>query len=326
MLFGKVGIEMPEPAVKWDPSADVARRRLRPADADDVRLADVRAKVRTAGERWTGGPPGRLADVLVEAAAAYPGLAELVRVGGPLLEEFLDGYRSQAVPEPAVAASRDLAGDLIDGHDVAPEVFAGLAARYLIAVVRFPAEGRGRSGLHEEAGPGVLKTHRGHGLVLLVPDLDPERTGRITKQLTRGLAGTGWLTLVERSKEEIADGYAEAADVMRLVVAGRRPSGVYGFSDVLVEYAVIKHERVAGGLVSVIEPLRAHAALWETLIVLIHADYNRNKAARNLFIHRSTLDYRLQRIAGITGCDPTSGRGAQLLTAAVIADTVATVD
>ncbi len=97
---------------------------------------------------------------------------------------------------------------------------------------------------------------------------------------------------------------------------------MYSISDVLVEYAVIRHEEVTENLVAVIKPLRAHAVLWETLTALIDADYNRNKAAKNLFIHRSTLDYRLQRIASVTGCDPTSGRGVQLLTAALIADTV----
>lgn len=316
---------MSEPAVRWDSPTDAGRRRLRPADDDDLRLADFRARVRAAGERWVTDRQDGLAAVLAEAAAGDPELAELARVGGSLLEDFLDGFRRQAGADQALAPHRDLAGDLIHGRDVAPEVLAGLASRYLIAVVRFPDAGRGRPALHEAAGTGVLKTRRDNAVVLLVPDVDADRTARITKQLTQCLAGKGWLALAERPKEEIADGYAEAADVMRLVVAGRRPGGAYRISDVLVEYAVTSHERVTENLAAVIKPLRAHGVLWETLTVLIDADYNRNKAARDLFIHRSTLDYRLQRIASITGFDPTSGRGAQVLTAAMIADAVATV-
>jgi DNA-binding PucR family transcriptional regulator len=108
--------------------------------------------------------------------------------------------------------------------------------------------------------------------------------------------------------------------VLRLVVAGLRPSGAYTISDVLVEYAVTLNEKVRTDLAAVIRPLRAHKVLWETLTVFVDSDYSRNKAARSLFIHRSTLDYRLRRIGDVTGCDPTSGRGAQMLTAAMIAE------
>lgn len=130
----------------------------------------------------------------------------------------------------------------------------------------------------------------------------------------------GWLAVAARPKAEIADGHREAVDVMNLVVAGRRPGGVYDLSEVLVEYAVTQDERVSRDLVSVLDPLRPHPVLWESLTAMIDADFQRNKAARDLFVHRSTLDYRLQRIAGLTGCDPMSGRGAQILMAAMIAD------
>lgn len=168
----------------------------------------------------------------------------------------------------------------------------------------------------------MLSTRHDGDLVLLVPDVDATRTSRVTGHLDQWLNGEGWLVIAKRGRAQLAEGFKEAGDVMRLVAAGRRPSGSYSISDVLVEYAVIRHEGVAQNLAAVIKPLRAHAVLWETLTALIDADYNRNKAAKNLFIHRSTLDYRLQRIASVTGCDPTSGRGVQLLTTALIADSV----
>ena len=117
----------------------------------------------------------------------------------------------------------------------------------------------------EIAGPGVLSTRHEGDLVLLVPDIDATRTSRVTGHLTQWCDGSGWLAIANRSRSQLADGYREAGDVMRLVAAGRRPSGVYRISDVLVEYAVIRHEEVAGNLVAMIEPLRAHAVLWETL-------------------------------------------------------------
>jgi PucR-like helix-turn-helix protein len=314
-----------EIAASLDSSADLALRRRgpRPADEDDVRLAEFRARVRTLGESWTDSRPGELIDALVEAAAGDPALTGLVRAGGVLLEDFLTGYRRKAEAETVSTTSRDLAGDLIAGRRISQDTFDGLADEYLIAIVRAPETDDRGLVLQDAVGPGALITHGEFGIVVLVPDVDQERTPWITTQLTRCLGDRGRLAITGRPKTEIADGYREAVEIMRLVVAGRRPSGVYSIHDVLVELAVTRNEWVTDNLISVIKPLRLHPVLWETLMALIDADYIRNKAARSLFIHRSTLDYRLQRIADVTGCDATTHSGARLLTAAVIADAVA---
>lgn len=310
---------MTEVAIKWKSVSGHVRTGPRPTDEDDVRLAEFWARVRAAGESWTGGRSDDLVSVLQEAAEGHPAFAEFARAGGHILAEFLEGYRRRH--EVTVSARRgDVAGDLVDGRQIAPDVFDELAARYLIAVVRVPDMERGKPALHEAAGYGALMTRRESGLVILVPDVNSARTPEIIRRLTRHLDGSGRLAVSVRPKAEIVDGYREASDVMRLVVAGRRPSGVYNVSDVLVEYGVTRSKSVTDSLVSILDPLRAHPVLWETLFALVDADLQRNQTARNLFVHRSTLDYRLQRIAGITGCDPTSGRGAQTLMAAMIAD------
>lgn len=310
---------MTEVAVNWSSVPGRTRLGPRPANEDDARLAEFRAKVRAAGENWTGGRADDLIGVLQEAADGHPALAELARTGGPVLLEFLDGHRRRS-ETMAWARRGDLAGDLVDGRPIAQDVYDTLAARYLIVVVRLPDVARIKPALHEVAGPGAIMTRRESGLVILVPDLDPERTPGITRQLTRRLDDKGWLAFAARPKDEIADGYREAADVMRLVLAGRRPGGAYTLSDVVVEYGVTRHKELTDSLASILNPLRAHPVLWETLIALMDADLQRNQTARKLFVHRSTLDYRLQRITGITGYDPTSGRGAQTLMTALIAD------
>jgi hypothetical protein len=313
---------MTETAVEWEPSVDVRApfSGLRPVSDSSPEPVDFLARVRAVGEKWSGDRHGELVDVLLQAAGDNPELANLVRSSGSILEEFLEGFRRNAGQAPSVP--RDLAADLIAGRAVPQAVLDSLATRYLVAVVRSGASGRGKAISAELAGPGVLSTRHDGDLVLLIPDIDDCRTKRITGHLTQWLNGSGWLAVAKRGRAQLADGFREASDVLRLVAAGRRASGMYSISDVLVEYAVIRHEEVTENLVAVIKPLRAHAVLWETLTALIDADYNRNKAAKNLFTHRSTLDYRLQRIAGVTGCDPTSGRGVQLLTAALIADSV----
>lgn len=315
---------MTETVVEWESSVDVRApySGLRPVRDTSPSPVDFLARVRAVGEKWTGDRQGELVNILLQAAGDNPELANLVRDSGSILEEFLAGFRRNAAGTGGASTPRDLAADLIAGRSVPQAVLDSLASRYLVVVARSSVTGRGKAVPAEIAGPGVLSTRHEGDLVLLVPDIDADRTSRITGHLTQWLNGNGWLAIAKRSRSQLADGFRESGDVMRLVAAGRRPSGVYSISDVLVEYAVIRHEGVAENLVAVIKPLRAHAVLWDTLTALIDADYNRNKAAKNLFIHRSTLDYRLQRIASVTGCDPTSGRGVQLLTAALIADSV----
>ncbi len=283
----------------------------------EVWVADFRAKVRAAGQEWSGSQPDELVELLTRAAAGDPRMAAVMRAGGRLLKDFLDGYQQKSAVEP-----EDLAGDLVDGRPLAAEVLDGLAARYLVVVIRPAGPGSEVDALHAAAGQGALMTHRDDNLVLLAPVEGSGSAERCVRRLTQCLGGRGWLATAEREKTLVAEGFDEASCVLRLVLAGMRPRGGYSISDVLVEYAVTLHERVRSDLAAMIRPLRAHGVLWETLVAFIDADYSRNKTARNLFVHRTTVDYRLRRVAAITGCDPTSGRGAQMLTAAMIAEAV----
>ncbi|MGW0520799.1 PucR family transcriptional regulator [Crossiella sp. NPDC003009] len=289
-------------------------RALRVAGEQEQRLAEFRARVRTAGEQWAGARAGGLVELLREAAAGDPELAQLAQLGGQLLEDFVEGLGRKVV----TSSPRDLAADLIDGTALPREVLDQLAPAYAVVLARFPAERRTELAALDLTGRGVLCTRRSGVLVLLVPGTEAE----LLDELTRQLAGDGWVATAKRAVAELAEGYAEARDVLRLVVAGRRPAGVYRVVDVLVEYALIGNEAITTRLAEIIRPLRDHPVLWETLVALQEADFSRNEAARSLFIHRSTLDYRLRRIAKVTGHDPSSGRGAQALSAALIADAV----
>lgn len=283
-----------------------------------VRVADFSAKVRAAGREWTGSEPDELVELLTKAAAGDPRLTAIVRTGGRLLRDFLDGYQQKSVADE----SRDLAAELVAGRALPPGVLAALAPRHLVAVVQLAAPGHEADALRAAAGQDALVTHQEDLIVLLIPVGGQDNVEHTVTRLTRCLGDRGWLATAERDTRRIAEGFDEACEVLRLVVAGLRPSGAYTLADVLVEYAVTRHERVRTDLVAMIRLVRAHQVLWETLIEFVNSDYSRNKAARSLFIHRSTLDYRLRRIGAITGCDPTSRRGAQLLTTAMTAEAV----
>ncbi|WP_189259536.1 PucR family transcriptional regulator [Lentzea flava] len=277
----------------------------------EQRFAEFRAKVRAVGEQWAENRPAGLTELLCAAAADDPELLELARAGAQLLEDFLDGLSCTAVLPP----SGDLAADLIDGKALPHHVVGRLAPVYVVLVCE-----QRDARMQELDVPGVLRTTRSGLVVLLVPNRDTE----LLHEITARLAGTTrWIATARRPVAELPDAYAEAAEVLRLVAAGCRPAGTYALTDVLVEQAIAANPSVATRLAEIIRPVRENQVLWETLVALVHADFNRNQAARDLFVHRSTMDYRLQRIARITGWDPAGGHGAQLLRAALFADAVA---
>lgn len=289
-------------------------RTLRVAGGQERRFAEFVAKVRAAGEQWSGGRAD-LAESLYEAAADDPELVRFARAGGQLLEIFLDGLSRNG----AVSSPRDLAAELIEGRQLSREVLDRLAPAYTVVLARSLAEGQSEQLSLELTNRGVLVTRRSGALVLLVPGAEAE----LLEELVGQLAGKAWVAMAERAVTDVGDGYSEARDILRLVLAGRRSAGVYTVADVLLEFAVIGNGRIATRLAEIVRPLRGHTVLWQTLVALSDADFNRNQAAKDLFIHRSTLDYRLRRIAKMTGYDPCGGRGAQMLGAALIADAAA---
>lgn len=307
---------MANPATRWEDQVDAGPAwTLRVAGEDERRVAEFRAKVREAGERWRHTRTTGLTELLCAAAADDPELVWLARAGGQLLEDFLEGFGRNAEK-----TSLDHASDLIDGEQLPHEVLNRLAEAYVVVVTRSMVEGRAAGDRPDLARRGVLCTRRAGVSVLLVPDGDTVLLDRITAEL---VGAGGWVATARGAVTGLAEAYAEASDVLRLVVAGRRPGGVYGLPDVLLEHAIIGNDSVAARLAEVIRPLRDEPMLWETLVALVRVDFNRNQASNDLFVHRSTMDYRMRRIAKVTGYDPGAGRGSQVLSAALIADAMA---
>lgn len=214
-----------------------------------------------------------------------------------------------------------LAGRLIDGCRTAPDEARALAAEYVIAVLK-PAGGWIESSLCCVSDPALMFLRRDGAGVALVPDVDPERTRKVVGGLASCLPSAGWIAVAHRPVDQVAEGYREALDTLQLLEAGRRPGGTYRITDVLVEYAATREPVIAERLAALIRPLREHPVLWESLLAVIDAEHNRNQAARRLFVHRSTLDYRMRRIGEITGVDPGTAWGVQQLTIALIANSI----
>ena len=157
----------------------------------------------------------------------------------------------------------------------------------------------------------------------LLPAGDEARAAQLARQVHAALPGQVWMSVSWRPRGEVVWGRQEAAKVLSLALAADHQPGVYLLEDMLVEFAVACEPTVSDNLVRIVEPLLQHSALFETLKVLVATDGNRSQAAERLIIHRSTLDYRIQRIEQLTGLHPGSVRGINVLSAALTAHAVA---
>lgn len=129
------------------------------------------------------------------------------------------------------------------------------------------------------------------------------------------LAGAAW----GKGADGVARAAGEAREILQLAERLNRPPGTYRLDDVLLEFAVTHPADTASRLMNVLAPIDDRPDLVETLEQWYAADFDRRAAAAALNVHPNTLDYRLRRVAELTGTDPGSARGLQLLGAAMTA-------
>lgn len=128
-------------------------------------------------------------------------------------------------------------------------------------------------------------------------------------------AGFAWRGRLDR----IPAAMAEAREVVRLAQEQGRAPGAYAIDDVLLEYLAATPGPGRDRLVRLLDPLVDGPDLVATIEAWFDADFSRRRAADILHVHPNTLDYRLKRVGELTGLDPATARGLQLLGAAVTA-------
>jgi hypothetical protein len=297
-----------------------------------------RARARTASEAWAvAAMPiedlittfsellARLSDaVIAEFGLDLPQARRMMTAGSVLMCEFVAGvserreHVDRRSDDPARRAD-DLVADLIEGREPRLPGEQRLAEAYLVAVAR-PQEGTTAPYLskilREWGGTGTLISEAAE-FTALIPVREPYRARRLADQLEHRLDRRAWVGLAGRERAAIPEAHREATGIVDLAIAAGRVPGAYMLEDCLVEYAVARCGTVAARLASILEPVLAQPMLYETLEALIQADFNRNNAAKSIFVHRSTIDYRLRRIEELTGYDPMTSSGAQVLRAAM---------
>ena len=161
--------------------------------------------------------------------------------------------------------------------------------------------------------PALGRLHAGGGIVLL-PDLGrplDEVRGRLQSAAGVDVRAGG---AHARSADRVAAAAAQAREVLRL--APPEP-GLYVLDDVLLDYQLSRPSEAQEHLAARLAPLDDFPDLMLTLTCYLENDLDRRRTAGALHVHPNTLDYRLKRVVELTGLDPATTRGLQLLAGAV---------
>ncbi|WP_086662150.1 PucR family transcriptional regulator [Lentzea kentuckyensis] len=308
---------------------------------DDFWEPEIAVRVRHAGALWAraGGRLDALletvnhlaGDLLDEALHDHRGprrrcsaLRRFSDACGRVAMELLRGF-NQAPPGGSTSrppvTHRDLALALLAGDtqrtDLADVEFAPAYAIVAVRANGSVAAEAVEGAFHRFGGDGTLSLLQGNRGYVLLPVQTEEGALKMCARVAGVLqADEMWAALTWGPSAVVPDARQVVSDVLALVTALRLPPGVYRRQDVLVEYAAIRSPSTARLFQRLIEGVMNSSTLRETLEALIAADGNRTRAAERLVIHRSTIDYRLDRIEQLTGQSPSSVRGLRALTAA----------
>ncbi|GAB2724863.1 PucR family transcriptional regulator [Nocardia thraciensis] len=170
-------------------------------------------------------------------------------------------------------------------------------------------------------GNTVLSLLSVDGGTLLIPtaDGDADELDRLLTVLSQAAQVPITATVVTAAAHDIPAAADRAHQLLDMVHRLKLVRGLYRFDDIALEYQLTRPGPGREHLGTLLDPLDAHPELLETLQRHISNNLNRQRTAHALHIHTNTVDYRLKRIATLTGCDPTQASGLWYLRSALVA-------
>ncbi|RGD56126.1 PucR family transcriptional regulator [Kitasatospora xanthocidica] len=120
---------------------------------------------------------------------------------------------------------------------------------------------------------------------------------------------------------EVPGAAALAYEVLDVARAFGRPPGLHRLDDVLLEYQLTRPSQARSRLAALLEPLADAGELLITLHTHLAGGLSRRHTASVLHLHPNTVDYRLRRIAALTGLDPARPADLPRIAAAIAART-----
>ncbi|WP_436492859.1 PucR family transcriptional regulator [Actinokineospora sp. HUAS TT18] len=274
--------------------------------------------------------PEELEDILV----AHRLMISYLRLATGAVAAGYVGER-QAVSGEEHAAKQTLLTALLEGQPIEQAARqAGIEppATYLVLSLTVGAH-------PDESRPGVdplvvgrrkLRRLRGeldqrtHGLSLstlsvdgglaLVPAAEPDWPWlrSVVADLAKAAVAPVTAAVVPAAPADVPAAARLAGELRDVITAYGKPPGLYRLGDLLVEYQLTRPSPARDQLATLLEPAAAKPDLLDTLRVYLSTGLNRRRAATELRVHPNTVDYRLRKIATLTGLDV--GRDQDLLT------------
>jgi len=157
------------------------------------------------------------------------------------------------------------------------------------------------------------------GTLLLPAGHSGETVDGLIAQLAKAARVPVTATVVESATPQIPSAADQAHELLDMVQRLECIPGLYRFSDMALEYQLTRPGPGREYLGSLLTPLDDHPELLETLQRHIGNNLNRQRTARLMHLHTNTIDYRLKRVAQLTGFDPTQPSGLWYLRSALVA-------
>ncbi|WP_063012109.1 PucR family transcriptional regulator [Nocardia kruczakiae] len=155
---------------------------------------------------------------------------------------------------------------------------------------------------------------------VLVPTSLVEETGldALVADLTR-TAGVPIAAAVTRAEAGAIPAAADRAHELLDLTARLGMTGLHRFDDLALEYQLTRPGPGLDKLSALLDPLDDYPELLSTLQCFIAHDQSRKRTANRLHLHPNSVDYRLKRIAQLTGLDVSRSTGLWYLRSALIA-------
>ncbi|MEV6977785.1 helix-turn-helix domain-containing protein [Kitasatospora sp. NPDC093806] len=245
-----------------------------------------------------------------------------------LLAALLDGSPAGAAEEaaaqaglrlpPAYAVLRLAVADHPDERS--PDVDRVVAGHRKLRRLRTELDHATRqsalSALTAAGGPVLVPLEQGPDAV---PDAVWQRLAETLRRAARAAGAEIRAGVSAAVPAEVPAASALAAEVLEVARAVGRPPGLHRLDDLLLEYQLSRPSQARSRLASLLAPLDEAGELLTTLRVHLAGGLSRRHTAQALHLHPNTVDYRLRRIAVLTGLDPTRPADLPRIAAALAA-------
>ncbi|MGW6057123.1 PucR family transcriptional regulator [Streptomyces sp. NPDC055189] len=175
--------------------------------------------------------------------------------------------------------------------------------------------------------PVLSRLSADEGLALIPSDTAPDRAPDAERaRLERLTASLITVSGVPLTAGVAASTPADVPQAVRLATELRdtatgtgRPPGVYPLTSLLLDYQLTRASPARAHLAALLSPLAEGPDLPATLRTYFASNLDRRETASRLHVHPNTVDYRLRRIAALTGLDLTAHTDLLTLRAALTA-------